>query len=305
MMLKRSLKDAAKRMLFVVHRQLLRTGVILLPNHYYVDCPDVNSLAGSVDVWAKASALVGVTCDIENGLAQLRETCDPFISEVRGNPHYRAAADGDMGPGFGYIEAQVLHCFLRSIQPRKVVEIGSGVLTYCMLRAIELNERSCEIISVEPFPRPWLRQAKVRLIERQVQSLPLDLFESLGESDFLFIDSSHAVKTGSDVVFLILEVLPRLKPGVLVHFHDIYLPYDYAFDTLHTFIHPQETALLHAFLIGNRNVEIMFSLSRLHHERPTDVAKIIPEYKAMSMQRGLCERNAVGHFPSSIYLRFV
>jgi hypothetical protein len=302
--LKRQTKDFAKRLIFAAYRSALKAGFVIVPNHYYVENPDVNVLASTRKRWAKASAMVGIESSVEDELACLRDTCEPFIVETVGNRVYQQAVNEHLGPGFGYVEAQVLHCFLRRFKPPKVVEVGSGTSTFCSLHAIALDERRCEFTCIEPFPRDWLaRDERVRLIREPVQSVPFEFFSSLGSGDLLFIDSSHAVKTGSDVNFLILEVLPRLNPGVFVHFHDISFPYDYNRDTLHSFVHPQETALLHAFLIGNRNVRVMFSLSRLHHERPDAMRSILPEYSAMPMSAGLSNPDAAGHFPSSIYLK--
>jgi hypothetical protein len=309
MPIRRTLKNRAKDLLFCVHKLGLRCGVIVLPNHYYIDYPDVNQLAKTADLWANPSQLAGIETDLDQQAACLRAICGLFSNEVRGNPHYQTAVSTDCGPGYGYIEAEALHCVIRSLKPKRIVEVGSGVSTYCILQAAARNETQCAITCVEPYPRQWLRKADVTLVEKPVQAVPLELFESLGDGDFLFIDSSHTVKTGSDANFLILEVLPRLKPGVVVHLHDIFLPYDYPRDVLRFCFQWQETALLHAFLIGNRNVEILFCLSQLHYARSGVLREVFPEYRAQPAEKGLrsagsalCD-HAGDHFPSSVYLR--
>src|SRR5678815_860642 len=99
------------------------------------------------------------------------------------------------------------------------------------------------LTAIEPNPSEKLKGTKrIQLTISEVQSVPFESFSHLGHNDFLFIDSSHAVKPGGDVNYLILEVLPRLKPGVIVHFHDICFPYDYQPDTLMTFLHGMETS---------------------------------------------------------------
>ncbi len=309
MPIRRKLKNRAKELLFSVHKLGLRCGVVVLPNHYYIDFPDVNQLAKTADLWAKPSQLAGIEIDLDQQAACLRAICGPFANEVRGNPHYQTAVSTDCGPGYGYIEAEALHCVVRSLKPKRIVEVGSGVSTYCILQAAARNETRCAITCVEPYPRQWLRNADVTLVEKPVQAVPLELFESLGDGDFLFIDSSHTVKTGSDVNFLVLEALPRLNPGVVVHVHDIFLPYDYPRDVLRFCFQWQETALLHAFLIGNRNVEIMFCLSQLHYARPGVLREVFPEYRAQPAENGLRSAgsalfdDAEDHFPSSLYLR--
>jgi hypothetical protein len=239
--------------------------------------------------------------------------CARFEPEYRGNSFYREAVHRGDGPGFGYIEAQVLHGVIRHFKPRQIIEVGSGVSTRCSLAAAAMNEREgapkTEIICIEPHPSLWLERAGIRLIRSEVQGVGFEIFEALESGSLLFIDSSHTVKVGGDVNYLILEVLPRLRNGVLVHFHDIYLPYDYARDALTSLEHPQETALLHAFLIGNRNVEILFSLSQLHYDRQESLLEVFPEYHPQSDSDGLCEGGygspeaTGGHFPSSTYLR--
>ena len=311
----RRLKNMAKRALFEVHRTALRAGVIILPNHYYVGIADVNTLRRTTEIWARRSELLGVETDLDGQVVRAREICMPFEPEYRGNPVYKDAVSRGSGPGFGYIEAQALHGVVRYFKPRQIIEVGSGVSTRCSLAATAMNEHEgtprCDIICIEPQPNPWLESREIRLIRSEVQGLGFELFEALEPGSLLFIDSSHTVKVGGDVNFLILEVLPRLRAGVLVHFHDIYLPYAYARNALTSLEHPQETVLLHAFLIGNRNIEILFSLSHLHYDRQDCLLEVFPEYRPQSDANGLHEGGygsvaaTDNHFPSSTYLRIV
>lgn len=311
----RRLKNTAKRALFEVHRAALRAGVIILPNHYYVGIADVNTLRRTTEIWARRSELLGVDADLDGQVVRVRDICMPFEPEYRGNPVYKDAVSRGSGPGFGYIEAQALHGVVRHFKPRQIIEVGSGVSTRCSLAATAMNEHEgaprYDIICIEPHPNPWLENREIRLIRSEVQSLGFELFEALEPGSLLFIDSSHTVKVGGDVNYLILEVLPRLRAGILVHFHDIYLPYDYARGALTSLEHPQETVLLHAFLIGNRNIEILFSLGHLHYDRRDCLLEVFPEYRPESDTNGLRAGGygsvaAMGnHFPSSTYLRIV
>ena len=152
---------------------------------------------------------------------------------------------------------------------------------------------------------------EINLIEKQVQAVPFEeAFGELGENDLLFIDSSHAVKPGSDVNHLILEILPRLHPGVIVHFHDIYLPFDYQRSVTQTFFHWMETSLLRAFLVHNERARIIFCLSQLHYDRREALREVFPEYNPQSDINGLRDARykpfqepVNEHFPSSIYIR--
>jgi hypothetical protein len=133
---------------------------------------------------------------------------------------------------FGWLDSRAFFVLLREWRPRRLIEVGSGFST---LLAADVNRRfldgSVDITCIEPYPRPFLSSGIPgvnRLIEEKVQNVPLSEFALLEPGDILFIDSSHVAKTDSDVNFLFFEVLPRLKPGVRIHIHDIPLPHDYS-----------------------------------------------------------------------------
>ena len=108
---------------------------------------------------------------------------------------------------------------------------------------------------------------------------------------------------------MFLEIFPRLKPGVFIHVHDIYLPYDFGRSVLKTFLHWSETSLLRAYLTQNDSVGIIFCLSHLFYDRPDALKEVFPEFQQQAPNNGLQEdhvkpfANPEGHFPSSIYLR--
>ena len=130
-------------------------------------------------------------------------------------------------------DAIILAAMIARFRPKQIIEIGSGFSTACMLDAIEREGLETTIICVEPFPKR-LRSTltdrdtdRVTIIEAMVQTTAPEMYDTLEAGDILFIDSTHVVKTGSDVCFEIFEILPRLKPGVIVHFHDIQYPFEY------------------------------------------------------------------------------
>lgn len=303
---------AARRRLkwlsFVLFSLGQRLGVNIMPKHYYVQVADIHELARTRQRWAKPSKMVGIDMGVERQVAALLEMVSPFQNEYRGNPHYKTGVAGGFGPGYGYIEAQALHGMIRHLKPKRIVEVGSGVSTHCMLEAIKLNVSPTELTCIEPNPKPFLRAAPVNLIEAPVQVVDIALFDTLEGGDLLFIDSSHSIAPGGDVLYLLLEVLPRLMPGVIVHIHDINLPYNYKRDVLKTYIQSGETALLQAYLIGNSQIRTIFCLSQLHYEAPELMKKIFPEYVGQPSVDGLVTndtaafQNHTTHFPSAIYL---
>ena len=160
---------------------------------------------------------------------------------------------------FTGLDASVYYALIRHLKPRRIVEIGSGYSTRIASLAIARNEAEGSrgaIICIEPYPEARLTQSSARfeLIDKPVQQVSLATFEELSENDILMIDSSHVAKTGGDVCYAFLDVLPRLKPGVWVHVHDIFFPQDYparwVIDERRAY---NEQYLLEALLSGNKS----------------------------------------------------
>ena len=129
---------------------------------------------------------------------------------------------------FSHSDAALYYTLLRRFRPRRVVEVGAGHSTKLAARALADNG-SGEILCIDPHAPAWLSslRARVEVVAAPVQESADDAFLSLAPSDILFIDGSHICKTGSDVNHLFLRILPRLPAGVVVHVHDICLPYEY------------------------------------------------------------------------------
>lgn len=163
---------------------------------------------------------------------------------------------------FSWLDSRALFCFLRFWKPRRIVEVGSG---YSSLLMADVKKRFLEkttiLQCIEPFPRPFLNRDDLgfELINKRVQDVPMAFFLSLEAGDLLFIDSSHVCKTGSDVNYLFLNVLPQLKPGVRIHIHDIFLPHEY----LKSWVIDEnrswnEQYLLQALLIFSNGFRVLF-----------------------------------------------
>lgn len=135
---------------------------------------------------------------------------------------------------FSWLDSRALFVLLRAWAPRRIVEVGSG---FSSLLMADINRRflngKSHITCIEPYPREFLQKGIPGIAELMVtkaQDVPIGFFGQLDAGDVLFIDSSHVSKTGSDVNYLFLDVLPRLKPGVRIHVHDVFLPLDYPRD---------------------------------------------------------------------------
>jgi hypothetical protein len=287
-----------------------RLGIHILPKHYYTPIPDYHWLRQHPEAWMGRAPLTGVRWNLDEQVEWLAHICGPYYREVAGLKWCEEASQKAFGPGFGPIESQVLHCFIRSQAPRHIVEIGSGMSTMCMLNALDMNRQESrppsEVVCVEPYPSEALRENRnITLISQPCQMVPRSVFAELRSGDLLFIDSSHAVKLGSDVIRIYLDIILGLSTGVFIHIHDIFLPYLYPRAALSYPFGSQETALLLALLTNNEHLSVLASLSALHYDRTLELAKIASDYRPQPNLEGLAVDSAKGHFPNSLWLRTV
>ena len=126
---------------------------------------------------------------------------------------------------FPRLDAAAAYAVVRATRPRRIVEVGCGHSTRFMARAVADGGLDTRITAIDPEPRASLAGLPIDWLRSPVQRVPA--FPVLGEGDILFIDSSHQLKPGSDVDFLLKAVLPLVPSGVRVHFHDIFIPDDY------------------------------------------------------------------------------
>ena len=174
-------------------------------------------------------------------------------------------------PSFPPVDAIGLYAMLRVLQPKKVIEVGSGWTSAIMLDTNEnfFNGR-IGLSFIEPYPdllRAILKDGdKIDLMDKGLEDIDLDYFDKLQSGDILFIDSTHISKTGSDVNYLFFEILPRLKNGVYIHLHDIFYPFEYPIEWIRKGMVFNELYLLRAFLQYNDKYEIVFFQNMIEQE---------------------------------------
>lgn len=301
--LNRVARESVKRAWHRAFLLLERAKIHVTPVHFYSGLPTVGELARNKEHWAARSSLPGIEMDADAQVRFLEEHCLPYQGEYAGLGHYAAAVKTNGDVGYGEIESQALHGIIRSLAPARVVQVGCGVATHCMLAASRLNETPTAIHCIEPYPNEGLKGcAEVELVPKPVQAVPPEYFAKLERGDILFVDSTHVVQVGSDVNYIVLEILPRLAPGVLVHFHDIYLPYDYPRRFLEQLAFPLETSLVRAFMINNPAVRVLACMSLLHYDRTDALRRIFPDYEPQESEDGLATGGGGRHFPSSLWL---
>ena len=128
---------------------------------------------------------------------------------------------------FPRLDAAAAYAMVRSLPPRRIVEVGSGHSTRFLARAVADGRLATRITAIDPEPRASIKGLQIEFLEKRVQEAPENLFREFQPGDILFIDSSHQLKAGSDVDLLFNKVIPLLPSGVRVHFHDIFLPDEY------------------------------------------------------------------------------
>lgn len=274
-----------------------RRGLHVTPVHFYSPIPDVGALPPAV--WAPREAAPGIDLSIPSALALLAAFARDHGDEYRSFPREKLAdrrrftlANSGFGPG----DAEIYFAMLRRFKPARVVEIGCGNSTLVASLALARNRaeaphRACAYACIEPYLPDYLRpppDGVTLVVEKGVQEAPLDIFDALQDGDFLFIDSTHVAALGSDVVHEFLTILPRLRPGVIVHVHDIFLPLDYP----EKWAREQrffwnEQYLLQAFLLHNADFETLLPAHALFalHRSAFDAA--IPSASAAAGYAGV------------------
>lgn len=166
---------------------------------------------------------------------------------------------------FPRLDAAAAYALVRNRAPKRIIEIGSGHSTRFMARAIADGGLATRLTSIDPQPRAVIEGLDIDIQRRALHEAPPDIFESLAPGDFLFIDSSHILMPGSDVDHLLNRVLPGLQAGTLVHFHDIFLPFDYPANWAWRGYNEQQGV---AALIQGGAYEIIFSSSYVMAHAP-------------------------------------
>ncbi|MCW2690239.1 MAG: hypothetical protein JWR37_5129 [Mycobacterium sp.] len=215
---------------------------------------------------------------------------------------------------YGLNDGAVYYSMLTTIRPKKVVEVGSGFSSAIALDVRDQELHDVELTFIEPYPERLLGllqendKATTTLHRSAVQDVPIETFDVLDDGDILFIDSTHVSKPGSDVNWLFFRVLPRLKPGVVIHVHDIFYAFEYHDDWLTERRSWNESYLLRSFLSYDNTFQITFFSSWIWQEHPEVVLRHLPQSSNHHQVEGagVWVDPVSGHLgPSSIWLQRV
>lgn len=247
------------------------------PGHFYSPIPDIDYIQKHREnIFARdRTSCPGIELAIQEQIGLIRDLV-PYYGQM---PFSENKQDGFRyyfnNAYFGHGSAIILYSLMRHFQPQSIVEVGSGFSSAAML---DVNDRffdgTIQFTFVEPYPERLLSllterdRARHHICVDIAQDVPKVVYTELKNNDILFIDSSHVAKIGSDVVFLLTEILPILPKGVIIHIHDIYWPFEYPEDWVLSGTAWNEAYLVKAFLQFNESFEILLfnSYLAIHHQ---------------------------------------
>lgn len=250
-------------------REAEKFGVHILRPHFYSPLPIISELDNKI--WNRQEVR-GINWNEKNSLILLEDLAK-YANEFKEllDSNQFNVNDGQ----FRYHDPATYYAMIRHFKPKKIMEVGAGATTKLASLAIKKNSKT-DLISIDPYAPDYVRDlfGLQQLIKEPVQNIEIKKFQQLKRNDILFIDSSHISKIGSDVNYLFLEVMPSLNEGVLIHIHDIFLPLELPKDWIERLIFWNEQYLLHAFLIGNKDFEVLFGNRYMSLHHPESLHKI-------------------------------
>ncbi len=270
-------------------KRLMKYQTLWEPGHYY------SAIPAKEDALAIAEKSLKILSDIKG--VDLREEMQlrlfdelvPYMKESSFRNEEKT--DGhrfyNKNTIYGYSDALILEAMIRKLKPARVIEAGSGYTSALMM---DINEKyfnsSIHLNFIEPYPERLYMllsekdRQQVGIHVQGLQTMEISFFRTLEENDILFIDSTHVAKTGSDLLYLFFEILPVLKSGVYIHFHDIFNNFEYQpfhFNRGLGFAW-NENYFLRSFLMYNNQFEIKLFSNFLDSKYKDHIKTMMPDY---------------------------
>lgn len=253
----------------------------IIPANFYSEVPLVNDILNSFEYKSVNSEIYNSRIFDQEKIANFIDCISVYSSEF--SPPEFGDKDSPKNffwknPAFSYSDAMSYYCVLRHFKPNHVLEIGSGFSTMVANQALEKNE-SGKITLIEPYPMEFLRDLEFvdEIIESFVQDISVpDMVQLVESSDVWFIDSTHTVKIGSDCLYIYLKIMPEITKDIVVHTHDVFLPYGMPQKkALEKHIYWTEQYLLYAYMLDNPKIEVLFGSAYVKHSLPSAMDKLM------------------------------
>ena len=260
-------------------------GLHLTPVHYYQPIPNLSTL--DLKKLSESQKLFGINMKDREQLALINKFIK-FQTEYNSIPTSKPKKEYEFflnNLAFDNVDALNYYSIIRHFKPKTIIEIGSGQSTKIAAQASLLN-RNTKLISIEPYPQqilvkgfPGLR----KLVTKKVEDVNITTFKKLNKNDILFIDSSHVLSTGGDVVYEFLQILPQLKQGVIIHVHDIFFPFDYPIPwIMDEKRFWTEQYLVQAILMYSKGFKVLLANNYLCYKYKNQLRKIYPNIPHIS-----------------------
>ena len=253
------------------------------PGHYASPIPDTQEAMQALQ--QTATLLVNdINLQPSKQLLLLSEF-EPYIktipfNETADHSSFRYYFNNTM---FQRMDGTILFAMLKHLKPKKYFEVGSGFSSGLVLDVNDIEKLNLELTFIEPYPdrlESVLKEndsSATTIHKNKIQEIDVSIFKELNENDFLFLDTSHIVKTGNDVTYWLFNILPVLKSGVIIHIHDIFWPFEYPKEWIEKQKCYNEIYFIRAFLMNNKDYEILFFNSYVQNEFKSKLIEIDPK----------------------------
>jgi predicted O-methyltransferase YrrM len=280
------MKNILSKIPYLRYAYFYRTNSNHRPGHYYSPVVDLSDLEKrQKNIWETERNLNGIDFN-DNGQKNFFESLIEYSKEIpfteNKSANHRYYFDNKT---YVYADGLVLFMMLNKLKPRKLIEVGSGFSSALILDTKdEFLKYPIELTFIDPNPQDRLTALlkeedykTTTIIKDIVQNTSIETFRELKENDILLIDNSHVSKTGSDVNYLMTDILPNLNKGVVVHIHDIFYPFEYPKEwLLNTRLNWNEIYSVHNFLLFNSAFKILFFSDYVQIKYNDDLKEKVP-----------------------------
>jgi|SRR5690554_921308 len=250
------------------------------PGHYASPIPDKKEVLKDERLFDTQQSIKDIELNSENQVLLLKQLISIANKSIylKNDIKLRYTFDNSM---ICPIDGLMLYSMINHFQPKRIIEVGSGFSSAIMLDINEIErDEKMQLTFIEPFPKrlySLLRKedyGSIKIHEKKIQNVDLSIFNDLEENDILFLDTSHIVKSGSDVNYWLFNILPILQKGVIIHIHDIFWPFEYSREWIENQTCYSEIYLIRAFLMNNKDYQIILFNNYLQHKYSNELNKI-------------------------------
>lgn len=248
--------------------------VNIIPANFYSNVPLVEDVANSFEYREENAEVYNDGLFDEKTISEFTESLLKYAEEF--SPPLKGDKENPAGyfwenPAFSLADAMSYYCMIRHFEPEHIVEIGSGFSTFVADQALQKNGNG-RLTLIEPYPKPFLSQIATvdKIIELPVQDIAVaELVRLIETAQIWFIDSTHTVKVGSDCLYIYLKVMPQISTDLVVHTHDVNLPFGFpSHRVLEKHLYWTEQYLLYAYMLDNPKIEVLFGSAYVDKKLP-------------------------------------